>query len=127
MAKYPVHNLAGEKAGEVELSDAVFGLKRNDALLHQVFVALAANQRSPIAHAKNRAERAGTGKKPFRQKGTGSARQGSSRSPLNRKGGVVFGPSKERNFKKDLNKKMKRKATALALSGKVESGKPSEN
>lgn len=121
MAKFPVYNLQGEKAGEMELSPKVFGLEKNDALLHQVFVAMQANQRSPIAHAKNRAERSGTGKKPFRQKGTGSARQGSSRSPINRKGGVVFGPTKNRNFSKDLNKKMKSKATLLALSGKAKS------
>lgn len=119
MAKFPVYNLAGEKVEEIALSSKVFGLEKNDALLHQVFVAMQANQRNPIAHAKNRAERSGTGKKPFAQKGTGTARQGSSRSPINRKGGVVFGPNKNRNFSKDLNKKMKSKATLLALSGKA--------
>jgi large subunit ribosomal protein L4 len=119
MAKFPVYNLSGEKVEEMELSAKVFGLEKNDALLHQVFVAMQANQRNPIAHAKNRAERAGSGKKPHPQKGTGTARQGQARSPINRKGGVVFGPKKDRNFKKDLNKKMKTKATLLALSGKA--------
>lgn len=122
MAKFPVYNLQGEKVEEVELSPKVFGLEKNDALLHQVFVAMQANQRNPIAHAKNRAERAGSGKKPHPQKGTGTARQGQVRSPINRKGGVVFGPKKDRNFSKDLNKKMKIKATLLALSAKAASG-----
>jgi large subunit ribosomal protein L4 len=121
MEKFPVYNLKGEKVEELELSPKVFGLENNDALLHQVFVAMEANQRNPIAHAKDRSERSGTGKKPHPQKGTGTARQGSSRSPLNRKGGVTFGPTKDRNFKKDVNKKMKQKATLLALSGKAKS------
>lgn len=119
MPKIEVYNLKGEKKGALELSPEVFGVALNSALLHQVYVALMANLRSPIAHAKDRSERKGSGKKPFRQKGTGSARQGSVRSPINRGGGVTFGPSKNRNFSKDVPKKMKRKALLTALSGKV--------
>jgi large subunit ribosomal protein L4 len=119
MIKYPVYNLSGEKIKDIALSDSVFGVKKNDALLHQVYVAQYANRRRVLAHTKDRSERAGSGRKPWRQKGTGRARVGSVRTPLWRKGGVVFGPTKERNFKKDIPKKMKRKALAIALSGKV--------
>ncbi len=117
--KFPVHNLKGEKIKDMDLSENVFGVEGNDALLHQVYVAQYANQRKVIAHAKDRAERAGSGKKPWKQKGTGRARVGSVRTPVWRKGGVVFGPSKERNFKKDVPKKMNQKALAVALSGKL--------
>src|SRR4030042_3579155 len=99
--KAAVHNLAGKKIKDIELSDSVFSLPENDTLLHQVFVAQYANRRQVLAHAKDRAERAGSGKKPWRQKGTGRARVGSVRSPIWRKGGVIFGPTKDRNFKKD--------------------------
>lgn len=119
MPKVAIYNLAGEQQGDLELTDKVFAVPGNDALLHQVFVSISANNRSVIAHTKDRSERAGSGKKPFRQKGTGGARGGSVRSPLWRKGGVTFGPTKDRNFKKDINKKMKRKATMIALSEKV--------
>lgn len=103
----------------MDLSETVFGLERNDILLHQVYVSQFSNQRQVLAHTKDRAERAGSGKKPWRQKGTGRARVGSVRTPIWRKGGIVFGPTKERNFKKDVPKKMGRKALAVALSGKV--------
>jgi large subunit ribosomal protein L4 len=119
MIKFPVYNLKGEKIKDIELSDSVFGLPANDALLHQVYVSQYANRRQVLAHAKDRAERAGSGKKPWRQKGTGRARVGSVRSPIWRKGGVIFGPTKNRNFKKDVTKKMKRKALAITLSGKL--------
>ena len=119
MVKFPVYNLKGEKIKDIELSESVFNLKSNDALLHQVYVAQYANRRQVLAHTKDRAERAGSGKKPWRQKGTGRARVGSARSPIWRKGGVIFGPTKDRNFKKDISKKMNRKAIALALSGKL--------
>jgi len=119
MIKFPVYNLKGEKIKDIELSDSVFGLPVNDALLHQVYVSQYANRRQVLAHAKDRAERAGSGKKPWRQKGTGRARVGSVRSPIWRKGGAVFGPTKNRNFKKDITKKMKRKALAITLSGKL--------
>jgi large subunit ribosomal protein L4 len=119
MIKFPVYNLKGEKIKDIELSDSVFGLPANDALLHQVYVSQYANRRQVLAHTKDRAERSGSGKKPWRQKGTGRARVGSIRSPLWRKGGVVFGPTKDRNFKKKVTKKMNRKALAMALSGKL--------
>ncbi|MCX6762858.1 MAG: 50S ribosomal protein L4, partial [Candidatus Moranbacteria bacterium] len=119
MIKFPVYNLKGEKVKDIELSEKVFGVKRNDALLHQVFVSQYANRRQVLAHTKDRAERAGSGIKPWKQKGTGRARVGSVRSPIWRKGGIVFGPTKDRNFKKDVPKKMGQKALAVALSSKV--------
>jgi len=119
MIKFPVHNLKGEKVKDIELSEKVFGAKKNDALLHQVYVSQYANRRQVLAHTKDRAERAGSGIKPWKQKGTGRARVGSVRSPIWRKGGIVFGPTKDRNFKKDVPKKMGRVALAAALSGKA--------
>jgi len=119
MIKYPVYNLKGQKTKDLNLSEAVFGLKPNAALLHQVYVSQYANQRQVIAHTKDRAERAGSGRKPWKQKGTGRARVGSVRTPIWRKGGIVFGPTKDRNFKKDIPKKMNHKALAMAFSGKV--------
>lgn len=119
MIKHPVYNLKGEKVKDIELSEKIFGAKRNDALLHQVFVSQYANRRQVLAHTKDRAERAGSGIKPWKQKGTGRARVGSVRSPIWRKGGIVFGPTKDRNFKKDVPKKMGQKALAVALSGKA--------
>jgi large subunit ribosomal protein L4 len=117
--KVSVYNLSGKKAGDLELSDAVFGVKGNDALLHQVYVAQAGNKRVAIAHTKGISERAGSGKKPWAQKGTGRARTGSVRNPIWRKGGVTFGPTKDRNFKKKVNKKMGRKGVMIALSEKA--------
>lgn len=117
--KFPVHNLKGEKIKDIELPEKVFGVKENDALLHQVYVSQYANQRQVLAHTKDRAERAGSGKKPWKQKGTGRARVGSVRTPVWRKGGIIFGPTKDRNFKKDVPKKIGRIALAVALSGKA--------
>ena len=117
--KFPVHNLKGEKVKDIELSESVFGLKPNDLLLHQVYVSQYANRRRVLAHTKDRAERAGSGRKPWRQKGTGRARVGSVRSPIWRKGGLIFGPTKNRNFKKEIPKKMNRKALTVTLSGKA--------
>ncbi|OGI25863.1 MAG: 50S ribosomal protein L4 [Candidatus Moranbacteria bacterium RBG_13_45_13] len=119
MIKFPVYNLKGEKVKDIELSEKVFGAKKNDALLHQVYVSQYANRRRVLAHTKDRAERAGSGRKPWQQKGTGRARVGSVRSPIWRKGGIVFGPTKDRNFKKDVPKKMGQRALAVALSGKT--------
>lgn len=117
--EFPVYNLKGEKVKNIELPVSVFGVKKNDALLHQVYVSQYANRRKVIAHTKDRAERAGSGKKPWKQKGTGRARVGSVRNPIWRKGGVIFGPVKDRNFKKNISKKMGRKALLIALSGKL--------
>lgn len=117
--KYPVYNLEGKKVKDIELSDSIFAVPANDALVHQIYVSQYANLRLVIAHTKDRAERAGSGKKPWKQKGTGRARVGSVRTPVWRKGGVIFGPTKDRNFKKGVPKKMNKKALAIALSGKV--------
>jgi large subunit ribosomal protein L4 len=121
MIKAAVYNLEGKKVEDIELSPEVFGLKENDELLHQAYVAISSNQRQVLAHAKDRGERSGSGKKPWKQKGTGNARVGSVRTPVWRGGGVVFGPTKDRNFKKEINKKMMRKAILLALSSKAKS------
>lgn len=119
MAKIAVHNLEGKQVEEMEVSDVVFGTPANNELLHQVFVTISGNQRFAIAHTKDKSEVAGSGKKPFRQKGTGNARQGQKRNPVMAGGGVAFGPTSDRNFKKDINKKMKKKAVRIALSEKL--------
>lgn len=119
MLKAPLYDVKGEKKGDVDLPESVFGVPSNDTLLHQVYVAISANLRSPIAHTKDRSERAGSGKKPWKQKGTGRARAGAVRSPLWRKGGVTFGPTKDRNFSKETNRKMRQKALCVALSEKL--------
>lgn len=123
MTKITVKNIAGKDVKEIELADFVFNVPSNDTLLHQIYVAQSANLRSPIAHTKDRGERSGSGIKPWRQKGTGRARAGSAQSPLWRKGGVTFGPTKDRNFSKDSNQKMRQKAVMIALSEKIRSGK----
>lgn len=122
MIKLPVYNLAGKEVSSVELDERVFALPKNDTLLHEVYVSLSANERDVYAHTKGRGERKGSGKKPWKQKHTGRARAGSVRSPLWRKGGVVFGPKKDRNFSKKINRKVRQKAVKLALSEKVRSG-----
>jgi len=119
MIKVQVKNLLGEKVGEVELSREVFGVEKNEELLHQVMVARYANQRLPIAHTKIRSERRGANSKPWKQKGTGRARTGSVRNPIWRKGGIVFGPRNERNFKQKVNKKVNCLAIKMVLSEKV--------
>jgi len=119
MIKYQVYNQLGKAVKERDLSDQVFGVKINADLLHQAMIAQQANARKVIAHTKDRSEVAGSGKKPWKQKGTGRARVGSVRSPIWRSGGVTFGPTKDRNFSKDLNKKMKQKALLMALSARV--------
>ncbi|HLC94915.1 MAG TPA: 50S ribosomal protein L4, partial [Patescibacteria group bacterium] len=123
MAKITVKNIVGKDVKEIEISDVVFSVSANDTLLHQVYVAQTGNGRIAIAHTKDRSERTGSGIKPWRQKGTGRARVGTVRSPLWRKGGVTFGPTKDRNFSKNTNQKMRQKATMIALSEKVRSGK----
>jgi len=119
MINYKVYNQNAESTGEMELSSSVFGVKANEALIHQAVVAQMANNRKVLAHTKGRGDVRGGGKKPWKQKGTGRARHGSSRSPIWKGGGVTFGPTKDRNFKKDINKKMKQKAIFMALSDKV--------
>lgn len=123
MATVSVHNINGKSVGERTLSDTLFALPSNDTLLHQVYVILSGNLRRAIAHTKTRGEVAGSGIKPWKQKGTGRARIGSSRAPHWRKGGVVFGPRNDRNFIREVNRKMRQKAVLIALSEKIRSGK----
>jgi len=117
--KVDVYNQEGEKIGEMELRSEIFEVKLNPDLVHQVVVSQMANQRMPIAHTKNRGEVRGGGKKPWAQKGLGRARHGSIRSPIFKGGGVVFGPRKEKKFKKKIPKRMKRKALFMILSEKL--------
>lgn len=119
MSKIATYNMTGKKAGEVELNKAVFAVAPKQSVVHQVYVALTANQRQPWAHTKDRSDVRGGGRKPWRQKGTGRARHGSNRSPIWAGGGVTFGPLKSRNFGQKINKKMNRKAVRMCLSDKV--------
>ena len=103
------------------MAEDVFGAKTNQDLVYQVVTSQMSNRRQNIAHTKTRSETRGGGKKPWRQKGTGRARHGSIRSPIWRGGGVTFGPSRDKIFKKKINEKMARKATAVVLSEKLRS------
>ncbi len=114
-----VYNQKGEEVGKAKVSKEIFAVPMNEDLLHQVAVSMNANKRVVIAHAKTRAEVRGGGAKPWRQKGTGRARHGSSRSPIWVGGGVTHGPLKEKNYKKKINKKMMKKAFYVALSEKL--------
>jgi large subunit ribosomal protein L4 len=117
--KVPVYNMQGKEVKTVSLPETVFGLVVNPGLVQQVVVAQQANARVAIAHTKTRAEVSGGGKKPWRQKGTGRARHGSTRSPIWRTGGITFGPRSNRNFSKKVNTKAKNKALAMTLTDKV--------
>ncbi len=116
--RVPVRNMAGETVDEVELRDDVFGIEPNVAVMHQALVRQQANARAGTAKTKSRGEVRGGGAKPWRQKGTGRARQGSIRSPQWVGGGVVFGPT-PRSFAKRMNRKMRRLALRSALSVKA--------
>lgn len=118
MAKVDVLNIKGEKVEELDLCDDIFGIEPNEAVVHQVVVALLANKRQGTQSAKTRAEVRGGGRKPWKQKGTGRARAGSIRSPLWKGGGIIFAP-KPRDYTQKINKKMRRLAMKSVLSSKV--------
>ena len=118
MAKVDVINVEGSKVGEINLSDAIFGIEPNEFAVQAVVKNYLANQRQGTQSAKTRSEVRGGGRKPFRQKGTGRHRQGSSTDPSQVGGGVVFAP-KPRSYRYSLNKKLKRLALKSALSAKV--------
>ena len=119
MAKVTMLNMAGAEAGTIELKDDIFGIEVNQYAVHEVVKNYLANQRQGTQSAKNRGEVRGGGRKPFRQKGTGRHRQGSSTDPSQVGGGVVFAP-KPRDYRYTVSKKLKRLAMKSALSSKVE-------
>lgn len=119
MATIDVVAADGKKAGTAELNDAIFGIEPNVPVMHQVVVAQEAAARSGTAKTKTRGEVSGRGKKPWRQKGTGRARQGSIRAPQWRGGGTVFGPVGNQNWKQQVNKKVKALALRSALSDRA--------
>ena len=122
MANVSVYNIEGKEVGSIELNDAVFGVEVNEHLVHMAVVNQLANNRQGTQSAKTRSEVSGGGRKPWRQKGTGHARQGSTRSPQWTGGGVVFAP-KPRDYSFKMNKKEKRIALLSALSSKVAESK----
>ena len=122
MANVKVYNIEGKEVGTIELNDAVFGVEVNEHLMHMAVVQQLANKRQGTQKAKTRAEVSGGGRKPWRQKGTGHARQGSTRSPQWTGGGVVFAPT-PRDYSFKLNKKEKRAALKSALTSRVEENK----
>ncbi len=122
MANVSVFNMEGKEVGTIELNDAVFGVEVNEHLVHRAVVQQLANNRQGTQKAKTRSEVSGGGRKPWRQKGTGHARQGSTRSPQWTGGGVVFAPT-PRDYSFKLNKKEKRAALKSALTSKVQDSK----
>lgn len=121
MAKINVYNMAGEVVGNMDLKDSIFAAETNPILIHSIIKNYLANQRQGTQSTKTRAEVSGGGRKPWRQKGTGRARQGSIRSPQWTHGGIAFGP-KPRDYRYSLNKKAKRAALFSALSSKFAAG-----
>jgi large subunit ribosomal protein L4 len=122
MSKVSVYNMKGSEVGEIELNDAVFGVEVNEHLVHLAVVSQLANKRQGTQSAKTRSEVSGGGKKPWKQKGTGHARQGSTRSPQWTGGGIVFAP-KPRDYSIKLNKKEKQLALKSALTSRVQENK----
>ena len=122
MASVSVYNIEGKEVGTIDLSDAVFGVEVNEHLVHMAVVSQLANKRQGTQKAKTRSEVSGGGRKPWRQKGTGHARQGSTRAPQWTGGGVVFAPV-PRDYSFKMNKKEKRAALKSALSSRVEEKK----
>ncbi len=122
MANVSVYNIEGKEVGTIDLSDSVFGVEVNEHLLHMAVVSQLANKRQGTQKAKTRSEVSGGGRKPWRQKGTGHARQGSTRAPQWTGGGVVFAPT-PRDYSFKLNKKEKRAALKSALTSRVQENK----
>ena len=122
MANVSVYNIEGKEVGSIELNDAVFGVEVNEHLVHMAVVSQLANNRQGTQKAKTRSEVSGGGRKPWRQKGTGHARQGSTRAPQWTGGGVVFAPT-PRDYSFKLNKKERRAALKSALTSRVEEKK----
>lgn len=121
MVQVPVYNSSGNVIDNIELSDAVFGVPMNSAVVHQAMLRQNANARQGTVGVKTRGQVSGGGRKPYKQKGTGRARRGSSRSPLIRGGGVIFGPQ-ARSYRQGMPKKMRRLALRCVLSCKVADG-----
>lgn len=117
-----VYNQTGKEVSSIKLPENIFGVKWNEDLVHQVATSMMGNARTPIAHTKNRGEVAGSGIKPWRQKGTGRARHGARRSPIWVGGGITHGPRNDRDFSTKINKKMKNKALFTVLSKKFKDG-----
>jgi len=122
MPEAAIHNQIGEKIGQQKLSAAVFGAKIVPHLIHEAVVSMRSNARRSTAHTKTRGEIRGGGKKPWKQKGTGRARHGSTRSPIWRGGGITFGPRNDRNYFKKMNAQARKTALLGALSDKADSG-----
>ena len=118
MPKVDVYNIEGKKVSDIELADSVFGIEPNENIVHSVLKNYLANQRQGTQSTKTRSEVSGGGRKPWRQKGTGRARQGSTRAPQWTKGGIALGP-KPRSYRYTVNKKEKRLAVKSVLSSKV--------
>lgn len=117
-----IFSMDGKKVGSIALPESIFGAPWRSDLVHQVTTAMQANQRQNRAHTKDRAEVSGGGKKPWKQKGTGQARHGSSRSPIWRHGGITFGPRAERDYSEKINRKMRIGALLSVLSRKAKDG-----
>ena len=117
--KVKIYNFEGKEVGDEILDPTLFNVDLNKELIQQVLIFQQANSRDVIAHTKGRSEVRGGGKKPWKQKGTGRARHGSTRSPIWIGGGITFGPTSSRNFSKKVNKKAKKKALAMVLTDKV--------
>ena len=123
MAIVNLYQVNGTQAGTLDVADSLFGVTGSKAVVHEALIAQQANSRMRIAQAKDRSDVRGGGKKPWKQKGTGRARHGSSRSPIWKGGGVTFGPNALQIFALKINKKAKKKALALVLSDRVASQK----
>ncbi|PIQ91837.1 MAG: 50S ribosomal protein L4 [Parcubacteria group bacterium CG11_big_fil_rev_8_21_14_0_20_39_22] len=117
-----IYNQKGKEVGSIKLSESIFAVPWNSDLVNQVVVSMMGNKRTPVAHSRDRSEVSGGGKKPWKQKGTGRARHGSSRSPIWIGGGVTHGPRNEKDYSRKINRKMKARALTAILSKKFELG-----